>query len=294
MYEQFFGLAEKPFSVTPDTKYFYSSEQHEEALNSLIFAIEERKGFAVVTGEIGSGKTTVWHTLVNKLNPSTKIALITNTNLTPKQMMMAILDEFEVPYRQSWQKVKMLHALNNFLIDQISLGFNVVLIIDEAQNLNPSVLEEVRMLSNLETEREKLLQIVLMGQPELKDMLRQRRLTQLRQRISVYYHLYPLSAVETKEYITHRLGVAGLNKRALLDEFSFHKIYRYTQGVPRLINSLCDRALLTAFIKEKQVITTDIIDEVAKEMDPLLSDLDEPGEHAAARNEFVDKRSVSV
>jgi len=270
MYEQFYGLTEKPFTVTPDTKYFFPSEKHEEALNNLIFAITERKGFAVITGEIGSGKTTVWHTLLNKLDKSTKIALITNTHLTPKQMMIAILEEFDIFYKQQWPKIKMLNALNKFLIEQISLGFNVVLVIDEAQNLNASVLEEVRMLSNLETEKEKLLQIVLMGQPELKEILKLRELKQLRQRVSVYYHLYPLNKEETKAYILHRLRIAGGDGIQMFEDACFDRIYAYSQGIPRLINTLCDRALFTGFLREQKPVTAAAIDECARDMGSLL------------------------
>lgn len=270
MYEQFYALNEKPFTVTPDTKYFFPSEKHEEALNSLIFAIIERKGFAVITGEIGSGKTTVWHTLLNKLDRTTKVALITNTHLTPKQMMIAILEEFDIPYKQHWPKIKMLNALNKYLIEQITLGFNVVLVIDEAQNLTKSVLEEVRMLSNLETEKEKLIQIVLMGQPELRDVLRKKELTQLRQRIAVLYHIAPLDLSETQAYIQHRLRIAGAVDTVIFDNAAIEKIHAYSNGVPRLINMICDRALLTGFLREQKPITASVIDEVGKEMDGLL------------------------
>ena len=270
MYEAFFGFKEKPFSVTPDTKFFFPSEKHEEALNTLIFSILDRKGFAVVTGEIGSGKTTVWHTLLNKLDKGTKVALITNTHLTPKQMVMAILDEFEIPFKDNWPKVRMLGALNRFLIEQISLGFNVVVVIDEAQNLNASTLEEVRMLSNLETEKEKLLQIILMGQPELRDILALDGLEQLRQRIAVYYHIYPLNSEETKRYISHRLKIAGSNGNVIFDDSSLNKIFEHSGGIPRRINTVCDRALLTGYIREKRSVSSDIIDEVAKEMDNML------------------------
>lgn len=265
MYESFYGFKEKPFSVTPDTKFFFPSEKHLEALNSLIYAIRERKGFAVITGEIGSGKTTVWHTLLNKLDKGTKVALITNTYLTAKQMIMSILDEFEIPFKERWTKMKLLSLLNKFLIEQITLGFNVVLIIDEAQNLHSRILEEVRMLSNLETEKEKLLQIILMGQPELRQILQKKELTQLRQRISIYYHLNPFNREETNEYIRHRLKVAGANGNIIFSPFALERIYHYSQGIPRKINFICDSALLTGYIREKREITDDIIEESAKE-----------------------------
>ncbi len=270
MYEQFFGFKEKPFSVTPDTKYFFSSEKHEEALNTLFFGIMERKGFAVLTGEVGSGKTTVWHALLNKLIRGTKIALITNSHLTSKQMVMAILDEFEIPFKDHWPKIKLLNALNRYLLEQITLGFNVVVVIDEAQNLRPSVLEEVRMLSNLETEREKLLQIVLIGQPELKSMLEMKELRQLRQRVAVYYHIRPLTKEEMSTYIRHRLTIAGANGSPVFADDALDKIYGHSGGIPRLVNSICDRALLTGFLKERKEIDAAIVDEVTREIDELV------------------------
>jgi general secretion pathway protein A len=270
MYEKFYGFKEKPFSVTPDTKFFFPSEKHKEALDSLIYTIKERKGFAVVTGEIGSGKTTVWHTLLRHLDGETKLALITNTHLTPKQMIMAVLEDLEIPFKENWTKVKLLFALNNYLLEQASLGCNVVLVIDEAQNLNSSALEEVRMLSNLETEKEKLIQIILMGQPELRHKLALAGLTQLRQRIVVYYHLYPLSKEETKDYIAHRLKICGANGNAVFGDSALEKIYSYCEGVPRKINIVCDRALLTGFINERLKIESDIIDEVIKEIEDII------------------------
>ena len=270
MYASFYSLQERPFSVTPDTKYFFPSEKHEEALNSLIYAIEGRQGFAAITGEIGSGKTTVWHALIEKLDPTSKVALITNTFLTPKQMIMAILEEFDIPYKVTWPKVKLLNALNQYLIEQISLGFNVILVIDEAQNLGFKALEEVRMLSNLETEKEKLLQIILMGQPELRDILGSSRMAQLRQRINVYYHIYPLGKDETRQYVEHRLKVAGANGNQVFIDSSFDKIYSYSQGIPRRINSICDKAMLTGFIRSMNQIGPEVIDEVAVELDALV------------------------
>jgi len=270
MYSKFFGFKDKPFNVTPDTKFFFHSEKHEEALNSLVFAVMDRKGFAVVTGDIGSGKTTVWHQMLNQLGSDTKTALITNPSLTPKQMIMAILDEFEVVYKDRWPKIKMLNALNTYLIEQISLGFNVLVLIDEAQNLSPASLEEVRMLSNLETEKEKLLQIILMGQPELREILALPELEQLRQRIAVYYHLYPLDQEETLDYIQHRLAIAGSDGGPFFDGSSFRKIFEYSGGVPRKINTLCDRALLTGFIRGTSHITEEIIDEAANEINELI------------------------
>src|SRR3990167_1762575 len=211
MYEDFFGLKEKPFRMTPDTRYFFPSEKHMDALNHMVYAIEERRGFVVITGEIGSGKTTLSRMLFQKLDPSTKTAIVRNTHLSAKDLVAATLEDLEIPYRPGATKTQMIGLLNEFLIEQLRADCNVVLLIDEAQNLRPSVLEEVRMLSNLETETEKLIQIVLMGQPELRSKLWLKELTQLRQRVTLHYHLAALDEFETVAYISHRLPVAGGN-----------------------------------------------------------------------------------
>ena len=267
MYESFYHLKEKPFNMNPDSRFFFPSEKHAEALSNLFFAVSERKGFAVVTGEIGSGKTTVCRTLLNRLASGTKLALITNTHLTPKQLICSILEELEVPFNYNWSKTKLLSELNQFLIEQLSLNLNVILIIDEAQNLNLRTLEEVRMLSNLETEQEKLIQIILLGQPELADKLESKELEQLKQRVAVYYHIFPLDIKQTMEYIHFRLKVAGHNGNGLMfDDSALKQIYRYSTGIPRLINSICDRALLTGYINEKWQINKDTVKEVAGEL----------------------------
>jgi len=189
MYEAFFGLKEKPFQMTPDTRYFYPSAKHTDALNHMVYAIQERRGFVVISGEIGSGKTTLSRMLFQKLDPATRTAIIRNTHLTAKDLILSVLEDLEIPSRPSCTKTQLIGLLNEFLVDQLREDNNVVLLIDEAQNLRPSVLEEVRMLSNLETETEKLIQIVLMGQPELRSKLWLRGLTQLRQRVTLHYHL---------------------------------------------------------------------------------------------------------
>ena len=272
MYEAFFGLKEKPFRMTPDTRYFYPSAKHTDALNHMVYAIQERRGFVVITGEIGSGKTTLSRVLFQKLDPRTKTAIVRNTHLTAKDLIASTLDELEIPYRPESTKTQMIGKLNEFLIDQLREDNNVVLLVDEAQNLKPSVLEEVRMLSNLETETEKLIQIILMGQPELKSKLWLKELTQLRQRVTLHYHLGPLDAVETASYVTHRLHVAGANGTPIFPSSALAKIYEYTQGVPRLINGLCDRALLTGYVNEATSITRDIIDEVSRELPSLIQE----------------------
>jgi len=272
MYESFFGLREKPFRMTPDTRYFYPSAKHMDALNHMVYAIEERRGFVVITGEIGSGKTTLSRVLFHRLDPRTKTAVIRNTHLTAKDLLACALDELEVPVKPGCTKTQLIGLLNQFLTDQLSEDNNVVLLIDEAQNLKPSVLEEVRMLSNLETEREKLIQIVLMGQPELKSKLWLRELTQLRQRVTLHYHLAPLDVCETVAYICHRLHVAGANSAPIFSSDALQRIFHHTRGVPRLINCLGDRALLTGYINETKPIGSDIVDEVATELPSLINE----------------------
>ena len=211
MYEPFFGLREKPFRMTPDTRYFYLSTRHNEALNHMIYAIEERRGFVVITGEIGCGKTTLSRVLFQRLDPMTKTAIIRNTHLSAKDLVAMTVEELEIPYKPGSTKTQLISQLNEYLVEQLRHNNNVVLLIDEAQNLKPAVLEEVRMLSNLETETEKLIQIILMGQPELKPKLWLKELTQLRQRVTLHYHLTPLDMTETAGYVNHRLHVAGAN-----------------------------------------------------------------------------------
>jgi len=268
MYYKYYSFKEAPFSMTPNSRFFYESAKHTEALSSLIFAIEQRKGFVVITGEIGSGKTTVCRTLLNKLNGRTQVALITNTHISGKDLLSTILEEFEIDYTLG-SKARLLSQLNQYLIEQLRKDNNVVLIIDEAQNLKPSVLEEVRLLSNLETESEKLIQIIFLGQPELKRKLALPQLEQLRQRIAVFYHLTPLSEKETREYIVHRLRIASQSNRTYFTSPAMDLIYRYAQGVPRLINQICDSALLNGFIYEKEIIDETLMREVIKES-PLM------------------------
>ena len=198
------------------------------------------------------------------------MALITNTHLTPKQIIVAMLEDLEIPFKEKWTKVKLLNALNEYLLEQISLGCNVVLVIDEAQNLNITSLEEVRMLSNLETEKEKLIQIILMGQPELRQKLSLPALTQLRQRVVVYYHLKPLGFSDMIKYIHHRLKISGANGECVFTPSALSKIYNCSKGTPRKINTVCDRSLLTGFIRGKKIISEDIVNEVVEEIDGLF------------------------
>jgi general secretion pathway protein A len=219
----------------------------------------------VITGEIGSGKTTVSRALINKLDKNTEVALITNTHLNSKDLLMTMLEDLEIEFQQRYSKSKLLSCLNNYLLVQAQLGRNIVLIIDEAQNLKPTVLEEVRMLSNLETETHKLIQIVLIGQPELKQKLGLNSLEQLRQRVAIYFHLSPLNFDDMKEYILHRLKVASQTNREYFTPEALQFIYQFSQGVPRLINQICDFALLTGYVDGVQIIDERIMQEVIGE-----------------------------
>ncbi|HOW42759.1 MAG TPA: AAA family ATPase [Candidatus Omnitrophota bacterium] len=267
MYEKFYNFSEKPFNTTPDSKFFFPSPKHTEALNSLLYAINERKGFVVITGEIGAGKTTVIRTVLNNLSLNTKVAIITNTHLTNKELIAEVLEEFDVEHTGG-TKQKLLSHLNKFLIQQLSADMNLVLIIDEAQNLSTKVMEEVRMLSNLETEKEKLIQIIMVGQPQLKAKLDNPKLEQFKQRISVFYHLAPLSRKETEEYIVHRLSKVSTNGYSeIFTSEAIKYVFAYSKGVPRLINLLCDSCLLSGYVYERKQITGDIVREVIKERD---------------------------
>lgn len=264
MYHKFYNFKETPFNLTPNSRFFFESAKHTEALSTLLYAIEERKGFVVITGDIGSGKTTVCRTLLNKLNGRTQTALVTNTHIGGKDLLTTVLEDLEVEFIPG-SKSKLLSQLNAYLIEQLKNDNNVVLIIDEAQNLKPAVLEEVRMLSNLETEEEKLIQIVFLGQPELKKKLALPKLEQLRQRIAIFYNLTPLSEADTKKYIAHRLEIASGSNRQYFTDEAINIIYQYSKGVPRLINQICDSALLNGFIYEKDIIDELLMNEVINE-----------------------------
>jgi len=261
MYNKFFGFKESPFNLTPNSRFFFASNKHTEALDSLVYAINQRKGFVVITGEIGSGKTTVCRTLLSRLDRHTQVALITNTHLNSKDLLLMVLEDLEIEYTGG-SKANLLSQLNSYLIEQIRQDNNVVLIVDEAQNLKPSVLEEIRMLSNLETETEKLIQIILLGQPELKQKLSLSGLEQLRQRVAVYFHLSPLTRTETAEYVLHRLKIASGTDHQYMTEAALHLVYEFSKGVPRLINQICDNAFLTGYVAESQVIDEKIMKEV--------------------------------
>jgi putative secretion ATPase (PEP-CTERM system associated) len=268
MYNQFYGFKEKPFNQTPDPSFFFASEHHQTALNALLYAIGERKGFIVLTGEVGCGKTTVARRLLRSVDRNVQTVSIFNTYLSPKGVITMILDDLGVQYTNG-SKEKLLIQLNTYLIQQLQKNQNDVLIIDEAQNLSAACLEEVRMLSNLETEKEKLLQIILIGQPELRKKLEMPSLRQLRQRVSVQYHLKPLSEEDTQKYVLHRLDAAKANGRSYQDLFTpeaMQAIYKLSGGIPRVINHVCDGALLAGYVAESKQIGPDMIKEIGDEL----------------------------
>jgi len=257
LYLEFFGLEENPFAQTPNPRYFYASPMHSEAISRLTYAINRKRGFALITGEIGSGKTTVCRTALRSIDRRARVALITSTYLTRQELLIALCEEFEAePVRR--RKVNYLRALQHYLIDQYRNDRLVVLVLDEAQNLSPPVLEEVRMLSNLETEEDKLIQIVLLGQPELARKIDTPELEQLRQRIAVRYHLIPLDRAETGRYIQHRLEVAGGGK-VRFQEKAYGAVYEASGGVPRIINSVSEGCLLAAYSRSAYEVSEETV-----------------------------------
>jgi general secretion pathway protein A len=265
MYESFYGLKENPFNVTPNPEYIYLGENHREALAQLLYGVKERKGFIVITGEVGTGKTTLIHYLLDKMNGNhTKTALLFNPKLTADDFIQYILKDLGVRI-QGKTKGEYLHNLHRYLLHAYQRDERVILIVDEAQGLKPELLEEIRLLSNLETSRSKLLQIVLLGQPELDKTLSQPGFRQLRQRINLRYHLAPLSEKETKEYIGKRLRIAGA-KGPIFSEKAIKQIHLKSGGIPRLINILCDNALLNGYALDQKMVDERSVKEVAKDL----------------------------
>ncbi len=265
-YLEHFNLQEQPFRLTPDPEFLYWTKQHARAKAYMESTIWLADGFVVITGDIGSGKTTLLQSFLSELDDDVVYAVVSQTQLTATEFLQAVLTEFGFkPFDK--QKVELLDMLNMFLIEQYSNGKKVVLIVDEAQNLSKKVLEEVRLLSGIETHKEKVLRIILAGQPELKETLESPGLQQLVQRVRLRFHIGPLDRREMHEYIFHRLTVAGRPDRELFDESAFDIIYRYTGGVPRLINTLCDTSLLCAFADEKWRVTAEEVKDAIAELD---------------------------
>jgi len=264
VYLDFYGLKRRPFDMTPDPLFFFPSQKHTEALASLTYTLTEKRGFVVITGEIGSGKTTVCRTLLQRLDPAAKVAMVTNTILTPKQLLEAVCTEFRLP-TEKHTKVSLLSMLDRFLAEQHDAGNTVVLILDEAQNLSLKALEEIRLISNMETDTLKLIQIMFLGQPELRDKINRPELEQLRQRISLRYHLRSLDKDEVRLYIEHRLRIAGDETQVKFTKGALDSLYEFSRGIPRLINVVCDQALLTGYLRETKKLDQTIIEEIAAE-----------------------------
>ncbi len=260
-----FGLDEQPFRLTPDPEFVYWSKQHSRAKSYMESTIWLADGFVVITGEIGSGKTTMLQSFLSELEDDVVYALVSQTQLSANQFLQALLVEFGFkPFKKD--KAELLDMLNTYLIEQYAAGKKVVMIVDEAQNLSLKVLEEIRMISGIETHKEKVLRIILAGQPELKEKVESPKLKQLAQRVRLRFHLGPLSKRELREYIDHRISVAGGDAEELFDEDAIPVIYRYTGGVPRLTNTLCDTAMLCAFADDKQRIDAAAIQVAIEEL----------------------------
>jgi general secretion pathway protein A len=267
MYRKFYGFKERPFEITPDPNFVYLSEIHQEALAHLKYAIQEGKGFSVITGEAGTGKTTLVHMLLSRLNGNVRTSYIFNPIMDRADFLNYICDDLGIESKGMKSRGQSLTALHNFLLDCFARDEKVFLIIDEAQSLEPGLLQEVRLLTNLETSKSKLLHVILLGQPELDRTLKEARFRPLKQRITVRYRLRTLKLKETKEYILFRLKKAGSRKLSLFDNGAIREIYRYSRGIPRLINIVCDNALLTGFSLEENRIGKAIIREVIRNLE---------------------------
>ena len=267
MYRKFYGFKERPFEITPDPNFVYLSEIHQEALAHLTYAIREGKGFSVITGEAGTGKTTLVHMLLSKLEGNVRTSYIFNPIMDRADFLNYICDDLGIESKGMKSRGQSLTALHNFLLDCFERDEKVFLIIDEAQSLESSLLQEVRLLTNLETSKSKLLHVILLGQPELDKILKEARFRPLKQRITVRYQLRPLKLKETKEYILFRLKRAGSRKISIFDNGAIREIYRYSRGIPRLINIVCDNALLTGFSLEENRIGKAIIRDVIRNLE---------------------------
>lgn len=271
MYLDYYGLDEPPFAITPNPRFLFFSAKHREAYNHLLYGIRERKGFVQLTGEVGAGKTTLCRALLEQLGKScTTTALILNPVMDSGQLVKAITMEFGLEVK-GLDRLEILNELNRFLLKQVEESRESVLIIDEAQDMSNDLLEQVRLLSNLETDDRKLLQIVLMGQPELRDRLNDHRLRQLRQRITVRYHLAPLRRPEIGQYVHHRLSVSGTRTGPCFTPMALWRVYNYSKGTPRLINAVCDKCLLAGYVKKSDRIGYNLVGIAIKELEGEIS-----------------------
>jgi general secretion pathway protein A len=267
MYKEFFGLRANPFNVNPDPRYLFLTRHTEEALACLTYGIQSRKGFVLLTGEVGTGKTTLINKLLEWLRlQQVATAFIFNSRMNVPQFLDYMMADFGIP-SDSRSKSQVLMKLYNWLLDRYRAGETAVLIVDEAQNLSDEVLEEIRMMTNLETFTEKLLQIVLVGQPELEQRLKQPQLRQLRQRLTLRAKTHPLSLEETQAYVAQRLRIAGSNGQQVFDPEALLAIHRYANGIPRVVNLICEHCLVSAFVDQHKLVTTNVVDAVARDFD---------------------------
>jgi general secretion pathway protein A len=265
MYTEFYGLREKPFALSPDPRYLFLADSHREALAHLLYGIEHGEGFICITGEVGTGKTTLCRTLLQRIEPGTEVAFIFNPQLSAEELLQAINAELGLPTERLGRR-ELMEQLNRFLLAKKAEGRRVLLLIDESQNLAPDTLEQVRLLSNLETDTSKLIQIILIGQPELDAIIESPNLRQLRQRISVRWRLSPLSPTETRDYVRHRLRIAAGAPREIFTELSLREIHRRARGIPRLVNLLSDRALLAGYAAGSRTIGLGLVTQSDKEI----------------------------
>jgi general secretion pathway protein A len=266
VYLEYYGLKEPPFNITPNPRFLFFSAKHREAFNHLLYGIRERKGFVQLTGEVGAGKTTLCRALLEQLGPDFSTALILNPILDADQLVKAIAMELNLEVK-GLDRLETVAEINRFLLQQVEHRKDTVLIIDEAQALPRELLEQVRLLSNLETDERKLLQIVLMGQPELRARLNDHGLRQLRQRITVRYHLHPLKYSEVAQYIIHRLQVSGANGKPSFTTPAVWRIHRYSRGIPRLINAVCDKCLLAGYVQRRDKIDFQMVGRAVRELE---------------------------
>ena len=266
MYLEYYGLTEPPFDITPNPRFLFHSAKHREAINHLLYGIRERKGFVQLTGEVGAGKTTLCRALLEQLDSRYSTALILNPVMSAEELVRAVAAEFGLDVTGR-DRLETIATINEHLLTQMQSGRDCVLIIDEAQNLTDDLLEQVRLLSNIELDDRKLLQIVLLGQPELRDRLNNPRLRQLRQRITVRYHLSPLTRVEVGQYVQHRLELAGAAAAPQFTQPAFWRIFHYSGGIPRLVNAVCDKALLAGFVEQSERINYRMVSRAIRELE---------------------------
>ena len=267
---QYYGLKEPPFSITPNPRFLFYSPKHREAFNHLLYGIRERKGFVQITGEVGAGKTTLCRALLEQLGPDFSTALILNPILNPDQLIKSIAMEFGLEV-QGMDRLEIVAEINRFLLAETDRGRDAVLIIDEAQNLTNELLEQVRLLSNLETDDRKLLQIVLMGQPELRERLNDHSLRQLRQRITIRYHLRALNRNEVGQYVQHRLSISGAQQGPHFTQPALWRVFNYAKGIPRLVNALCDKCLLAGYVQQRSHINYRLVGSAIRELEGMLA-----------------------